>query len=134
MKLVWRSLGWGAAASALLIVGLLTYATARGRLTWFRSVRNVEITQDRKAALGRLHRSFTGKVFILTGRLPHESESYWIVLPGVRPGGAASCAGWSAPALRLFFISKLTPPCFFPIEKGSQGRTRPRRIAADAPV
>jgi hypothetical protein len=60
---------------------------------------------------------------LCTGRLHHKSESYWIVLPGVRPGGAASCAGWSAPALRLFFISKLTPPCFFPIEKGSQGPT-----------
>jgi hypothetical protein len=79
---------------------------------------HVVITEDGKAVTGSLHRSEAGQAFILTRRLPQRKESYWIVLPGVRPGHVSSCGVWSAPALPLFFISNLKPPCFLPIEEG----------------
>jgi hypothetical protein len=118
MKRFGRILAWGATATALLVIGLLVYATARGRLMWFRSLQGVLITEDGKAVAGSLHHSEAGQAFILTRRLPQRTESYWIVLPGDRPGRVSSCGEWSAPALPLFFISSLKPPCFLPIEEG----------------
>jgi hypothetical protein len=119
MKRFWRTLTWGATASALLVCGLLAYATVRGRLMWFRSLQSVVITDDGKAITGSLHHSEAGPTVVLTRRLPQRTESYWIVLPGDRPGNVSSCGEWSAPGLPVFFISILTPPCFFPIKEGS---------------
>lgn len=118
MKRFWRTLAWGATATALLVIGLFAYATARGRLVWFRSLQGVVITEDGKVVAGSLHHSEVGQAFILTRRLPQRTESYWIVLPGERPGHVSSCGEWSAPSLPLFFISSLTPPCFLPIKEG----------------
>lgn len=118
MKRFWRALAWGATATALLVIGLLIYATARGRLMWFRSLQGVVVTEDGKPVAGSLHHSKAGQAFILTRKLPQRTESYWIILPGVRPGQVSACGEWSAPALPLFFISSLTPPCFLPVEEG----------------
>jgi len=118
MKRIWRGLGWGAVATALLIIGLLAYATARGRLMWFQSLHGVVITEDGKAVAGSLHHSIAADAFILTRRLPQRTESYWIVQSGVKPGHVSSCGEWSAPALPLFFISSFKPPCFLPIGEG----------------
>ncbi len=118
MKRFWRTLAWGATATALVVIGLLAYATTRGRLMWFRSLQGVVITEDGKAVVGSLHHSEAGKAFILTRKLPQKTESYWIVLPGDRPGHVSSCGEWSAPGLPLFFISSFTPPCFLPIKEG----------------
>jgi len=118
MKRFWRTLAWVATATVLLMIGLLTYATARGRLMWFRSLSGVVITEDGKAVAGSLHHSEAGNAFILTRRLPQKTESYWIVFSGDRPGRVSSCGEWSAPGVPLFFISSLTPPCFLPIKEG----------------
>jgi hypothetical protein len=118
MKRFWRTSAWCAAAAVLLVTGLLAYATARGRLMWFRSLQDVVITEDGKAVAGSLHHSEAGQAFILTRILPQRAESYWIVLPGERPGHVSSCGDWSAPGLPLFFISSLTPPCFIPVKEG----------------
>jgi hypothetical protein len=127
MKRFRRILVWGGTALALLYLVGLVYATATGRVAWFRSVRRVVITEDGKAVPGRLHRCLDerDRVLILTRRLPHGWESYWIDLPGIRPdrpGYASSCAGWSAPALPLFYISHLDEPCILFVEKGPNGR------------
>lgn len=117
MKRARRVLVWSTVATVLLIIALLMYTTAKGRLIWFRSLEGVVITEDGKAVSGSLHRSASGEVLIATRRLPQRTESYWIILPGVKPGRVVSCGEWSAPALPLFFISNLKPPCFLPIEE-----------------
>ena len=118
MKRIGRTLAWGTTATTLFVIGLLVYATANGRLLWFRSLQGVVITEDGKAVVGSLHQSKAGHAFILTRRLPQKTESYWIVLPGDRPGNVSGCGEWSAPGLPLFFISSLTPPCFLPSKEG----------------
>lgn len=118
MRRVWRALAWGATATALLVIALLVYQTARGRLMWFRSLQGVVMTENERAVAGSLHHSEAGQAFILTRRLPQRTESYWIVPPGARPGHVSNCGEWSAPALPMFFVSNLKPPCFLPIEEG----------------
>lgn len=120
MKRVWRTLFWGLTATGLISIGLLVYATYMGRLAWFQSVQNVVLTEDGRALIGSLHRSGDRQAYVLTRRLSHRSESYWISLPGVRLGRVSGCGDWSAPDLPLFFISKLQPPCFLPLEEGPE--------------
>jgi hypothetical protein len=102
--------------------GVIGYATAKGRLLWFRAISDAVIRRDGKFVADAVHRSISGQALILTWQRPVGAESYWVALPGARPVDVAGCGDWSAPRLPLFFVSTLAPPCFRPIPEGPNAR------------
>src|ERR1700682_2076318 len=100
-------------ACAVFLSAAVLFAAAlmNRKVTWFLMVPSARIKTDGVPPHGSLYRELHGTTMILVLRNGKKSQSYWIALPGKRPGSVVLCGDWTPTRLPAFAFGKTNPPC-----------------------